>query len=133
MELIENLKYVWVIPLGGEGFAWAPLTWIVNSILWLLDLYPLVKKKSRQETVAVMMLPGFIFFCIAILSSLMLGITTGAPLGDGQLFMKERVCIELLVLDLFFLQCGFWQCGFGEAGMTLGKNVFFGRYHMCRI
>lgn len=107
MELIENLKYVWVIPLGGEGFAWAPLTWIVNSILWLLDLYPLVKKKSRQETVAVMMLPGFIFFCIAILSSLMLGITTGAPLGDGQLFMKERVCIELLVLDLFFLAMWF--------------------------
>ena len=107
MELIENLKYVWVMPLGGDGFAWAPLTWIVNGILWLLDLYPLVKKKSRQETVAVMLLPGFIFVSIAFLSSLMLGITTGAPLGNGYLFMKDRVCIELLILSLVFLAVWF--------------------------
>ena len=107
MELIENLKYVWVIPLGGDVFAWAPLTWIVNGILWLLDLYPLVKKKSRQETVTVMLLPGFIFVSVAMLSSLMLGITTGAPLGDGALFMKDRVCIELLILASFFLAVWF--------------------------
>lgn len=107
MELFENLKNVWVMPLGGDGFAWASWIWIANSIFWLLDLYPLVKKKSRQETIAVMFLPGFIVVAVAVLSALMLGITTGVPLMGGLSFMRERVCMELLVLAVLFLATWF--------------------------
>lgn len=107
MELITNLKNVWTMPLGGDGFVWASLSWGVNAIFWLLDLYPLVKKKSRRETVAVMLLPGFIFVSVAVISSLMLGITTGKAIGNGLPFMGKRVCIELLILALLFLAAWF--------------------------
>ena len=107
MELIECLKAVRVIPLERGGLAWASLSWGVNGIFWLLDLYPLVKKKSRRETTAVMLLPGLIFVTVAIVSSLTLGIATGLPIGNGFPFMKKRVCVELLILAALFLAMWF--------------------------
>lgn len=126
MELIENLKNVWVIPLEGDGFVWASMAWIVNCIFWLLDLYPLVKKKSRRETAAVMLLPGFIFVAIALLASLLLGITTGAPLEDGFPFMGKRVCAELLVLASAFLAVWFLAMRLrGSRNDTWKKRLFW--------
>lgn len=126
MELIENLKNVWVMPLGGDGFAWAWMAWIVNGIFWLLDLYPLVKKKSRRETTAVMLLPGFIVVSVAVLSSTMLGITTGIPLEGGVPFMEKQVCIELLMLVSLFLAMWFLAMWLrGGRNDTWKKRLFW--------
>ena len=109
MELFEILKTVWRVPLGsGEtAFLWGQAGWLVNGICWLLDLYPLVKKNSRQETIAVMMLPGFIMVAAASVSSLFLGISTGVPLQGGLPLMRERVCVELIILAALFLALWF--------------------------
>ena len=104
MELIKSLQSVLTDSFEKTVYLpWWQVVLPVNGLCWLLDLGLSMKRKSRQETIAVMMLPGIVTFFVAILTTLMVAITTGPRLGDGNAFMELRVCVELLLLTVLFL------------------------------
>lgn len=103
MELFKSLQSVVIVPLGELDFWGWQIGWVVNAVCWLLDLYPMVKKKSLRETNGVMMLPGFIVLSVAVMSAGMLGITKEPRLDDGMVFMEHGVCVELLILAVLFM------------------------------
>lgn len=103
MELFKSLQSVVIVPLGDLDFWGWQIGWVVNGVCWLLDLYPLVKKKSLRETNGVMLLPGFIVLSVAVMSVGMLGITKGPLLDDGMAFMEHGACVELLILAVLFM------------------------------
>lgn len=103
MELFKSLQSVVIVPLGELDFWGWQIAWVVNAACWLLDLYPMVKKKSLRETNGVMLLPGFIVLSVAVMSVGMLGITKEPRLDDGMAFMEHGACVELLILAVLFI------------------------------
>lgn len=127
MELIGILKYMQEDPWDAQGPAWLAMwLWMIVAISWFIDLYPLLKKKSQRETMAVVALPGLVVLCVAVLSTLLLGITTGPRLNDGQAFMEWRPSVELLITAVAFLLIWFLSLKMhGQKNTTWRKRLFW--------
>ena len=99
-EIIQLLLNIMQEPFSGGVSIWLlQLVWMVNSGIYLLDLYQLVKKKTGRETALIMLLPGTVTVMGVVMFAVFAGIPTGPLLIQAtEAFDAPRLSVELLVL-----------------------------------